>query len=103
MYIGIDIGGTRIKVGRVTSEGRIEESRAVATPSSREEVQGVREKSDPIEMAKAELGGIGVSEDKLKDMDKAIRARVADAADFAESSPEPEAPELYTDVLVESY
>jgi len=70
---------------------------------TREEVQGVREKRDPIELCKVELANVGVSEDKLKDIDKAIRARVAEAADFAESSPEPDAPELYTDVLVESY
>ncbi|GAA0279373.1 pyruvate dehydrogenase (acetyl-transferring) E1 component subunit alpha [Alteraurantiacibacter aestuarii] len=70
---------------------------------SREEVQGVREKSDPIEMAKAELLKLGVDEDKLKDIDKAIRAKVADAADFAEKSPEPEPSELYTDILVGNY
>ncbi len=70
---------------------------------TREEVQNVREHSDPIEGAKADLVKMGVSEDKLKDIDKRIRAQVAEAADFAESSPEPEAAELYTDVLVESY
>lgn len=70
---------------------------------SREEVQGVRENSDPIEMAKAELIASGVAEDKLKDLDKAIRARVAEAAQFAETSPEPEPAELYTDVMVENY
>jgi len=70
---------------------------------TREEVQGVREKSDPIEKAKADLLELGVSEDKLKDIDKRIRAAVAEAADFAESSPEPAAQELYTDVLVGSY
>jgi len=70
---------------------------------TREEVQGVREKSDPIEHAKSELVGMGVAEERLKDIDKEIRAKVADAADFAETSPEPAAPELYTDVLVESY
>ncbi len=70
---------------------------------TREEVQGVREKSDPIELAKAELVCMGIAEDRLKQIDKDIRSRVADAADFAESSPEPEQAELYTDVLVESY
>lgn len=70
---------------------------------TREEVQDMREHHDPIEGAKAELLKMGVSEEKLKDIDKSIRARVAQAADFAESSPEPEAAELYTDVLVESY
>jgi pyruvate dehydrogenase E1 component alpha subunit len=39
----------------------------------------------------------------LKELDKQIRAAVSAAADFAESSPEPEPAELYTDVLVETY
>ena len=46
---------------------------------------------------------MGVDEDKLKDIDKRIRAQVAEAADFAESSPEPQPGELYTDVLVGAY
>jgi pyruvate dehydrogenase E1 component alpha subunit len=70
---------------------------------TREEVQNVREHSDPIEGAKTELVKLGVDEDKLKDIDKRIRAAVAEAADFAESSPEPAAGELYTDVLVGAY
>lgn len=70
---------------------------------TREEVQGVREKSDPIEMAKAELLKMGVAEDRLKDIEKDIRNSVAEAADFAEKSPEPAPAELYTDVLVGSY
>jgi len=70
---------------------------------TREEVQGVREKSDPIEGAKADLMKMGVDEEKLKDIDKRIRATVSEAAEFAEKSPEPDASELYTDVLVESY
>ena len=70
---------------------------------SREEVQEMREKHDPIDAAKAELLKRGVTEDRLKDIEKAIRARVGQSADFAESSPEPELPELYTDILVEQY
>ena len=70
---------------------------------SREEVQEVREQRDPIEHAKVELLARGISEDRLKDIDKAIRATVSASADFAESAPEPDARELYTDVLVETY
>ncbi|MDE8653857.1 pyruvate dehydrogenase (acetyl-transferring) E1 component subunit alpha [Novosphingobium album (ex Liu et al. 2023)] len=70
---------------------------------SREEVQEVREKRDPIDHAKQELMAMGVTEASLKDIDKRVRATVAQAADFAESSPEPEPAELYTDVLVERY
>ncbi|ESZ88546.1 MAG: pyruvate dehydrogenase E1 subunit alpha [Blastomonas sp. CACIA14H2] len=70
---------------------------------SREEVQNVKEKSDPIEAAKAELLKMGVSEDAMKAIDKEIRTIVSEAADFAETSPEPDPSELYTDVLVEQY
>ncbi len=70
---------------------------------TREEVQEVREKSDPIEGAKALLISRGIDEAKLKDIDKRIRQIVNESADFAESSPEPALKELYTDVLVESY
>ncbi len=70
---------------------------------SREEVQEMREKHDPIEHAKAELIARGIAEDKIKEIDKRIRAAVTDAADFSENSPEPDLSELYTDVLVERY
>ncbi|MBV1916461.1 MAG: pyruvate dehydrogenase (acetyl-transferring) E1 component subunit alpha [Sphingomonadaceae bacterium] len=70
---------------------------------SREEVKDVREHNDPIERAKKELLKMGESEDSLKAIDKSIRAKVGAAADFAESSPEPDLSELYTDVLVERY
>jgi pyruvate dehydrogenase E1 component alpha subunit len=70
---------------------------------SRDEVQEMREKSDPIERIKKQLLEQGVEESLLKDRDKAIRARVSEAADFAESAPEPDLSELYTNVLVEQY
>lgn len=70
---------------------------------SREEVQDVREKSDPIEGLKKDMAEAGISEDAIKDIDKDIRKIVAKAADFAETSPEPEPHELYTDVLVGQY
>ena len=63
----------------------------------------VREKSDPIEGLKVDLLKAGASEDGLKAIDQEIRKIVAEAADFAESAPEPEPGELYTDVLVEQY
>lgn len=70
---------------------------------SREEVQEMREKHDPIDAARAELLTRGVAEDRLKEIEKQIRSKVNEAADFSENSPEPELSELYTDVLVESY
>ena len=71
---------------------------------SREEVQAVRDKSDPIEhLKKATARARASPKTKFKEIDKEIRAIVAEAADFAESAPEPDLPELYTDVLVEQY
>jgi len=70
---------------------------------SREEVQAVRDKSDPIEHLKRLLGEQGVGEDELKGVEQVIRRAVNESADFAEQTPEPEAGELYTDVLVERY
>jgi pyruvate dehydrogenase E1 component alpha subunit len=71
---------------------------------SRDEVQAMREKSDCIEAAKRELLEMGAAtEASLKDIEKEVRAIVADAADFAEQTPEPHADELYTDVLVGNY
>ena len=70
---------------------------------SREEVQSVRDKSDPIEHVKRELANAGVAEDDLKAIEKEIRKIVNEAADYAETAPEPEPEELYTDVLVGKY
>ena len=70
---------------------------------TREEVQEQREHHDPIEGLKKTLIEAGKTEDQLKAIDKAIRADVATAADFAETSPEPAPSELYTDVLVGEY
>ena len=70
---------------------------------SRDEVQAVRDKSDPIDHLAKKLAEMGVGEDELKALDKDIRKIVAEAADFAEQSPEPELSELHTDVLVGDY
>ena len=70
---------------------------------TREEVQEMRENHDPIDAAKAELLKRGMAEERIKEVDKQIRSKVNEAADFAENSPEPDMTELYTDVLVESY
>ena len=70
---------------------------------SRDEVQAMRDNSDPIEGLKRELNAAGVQEDELKAIEAEIRKVVNAAADFAESAPEPDAKELYTDVLVETY
>jgi pyruvate dehydrogenase E1 component alpha subunit len=70
---------------------------------SKEEVQKVRQERDPIER----LRGIMVErkvmdEAKLKELDKEVKAVVSEAADFAQTSPEPDVSELYTDVYVDA-
>ncbi|MEP7455551.1 pyruvate dehydrogenase (acetyl-transferring) E1 component subunit alpha [Phyllobacterium sp. SB3] len=68
---------------------------------SKDEVQKMRSDHDPIEQVKNRLIEKGwSSEDDLKKIDKDVRDIVADAADFAQSDPEPDASELYTDILL---
>ena len=69
---------------------------------TREEVQKMRETSDCIELARKLLGEQGVAEADMKKIDDEVKAIVQDAADFAQSSPEPDEAELWTDVLVET-
>ena len=70
---------------------------------TRDEVQSMRDTSDPIERAKKELEALGIKEDELKAVEQEIRKAVNESADFAEQTPEPDPSELYTDVLVETY
>jgi pyruvate dehydrogenase E1 component alpha subunit len=68
---------------------------------TKEEVDDVKSNRDPIENFRARLLSEKiVTEDELKAVEKEIKAIVAEAASFAEASPEPSASELYTDVLV---
>ena len=68
---------------------------------SKEEVEKYKEQHDPIEGLKARLIREGfATEDTLKDVDKEIKVIVAEAAQFAQDSPEPPESELWTDVLV---
>ena len=70
---------------------------------SRDEVTKTRSERDPIDMAKARLlDEKWVTEDELKAIDKEIKAIVVDSAEFAQTSPEPDPSELYTDVLLEA-
>ncbi len=70
---------------------------------TRDEVDAMRKTRDPIDHLRERLEA-----DKLIDaaglaaMDAAVKARVADAAEFARAAPEPEASELYTDVYIEA-
>ncbi|GAA0781103.1 pyruvate dehydrogenase (acetyl-transferring) E1 component subunit alpha [Roseibium denhamense] len=68
---------------------------------SKDEVQKMRTEHDPIEQVRKRLlDNKWATEDDLKAIDKEIRGRVAEAAEFAQSDPEPDASELYTDILL---
>ncbi|MCX5614043.1 MULTISPECIES: pyruvate dehydrogenase (acetyl-transferring) E1 component subunit alpha [Bombella] len=66
----------------------------------RSEVDEMRQTRDPIESLKAEMIKQGIDESFFKTVDHDVKAVVKDAAEFAETSPEPDASELWTDVLV---
>ncbi len=66
---------------------------------TREEVQKVREQSDPIEhVRELLLTGKHATEDDLKAIDKEIKEIVNQAAEFSKESPEPSLDELWTDI-----
>ncbi len=66
---------------------------------TREEVQKVREQSDPIEhVRELLLSGKHATEDDLKAIDKEIKEIVNQAAEFSKESPEPSVEELWTDI-----
>ena len=70
---------------------------------SKEEVQKMRAEHDPIEQVRERLiGQHKMAEEDLKNIDKEVRTIVAEAAEFAQHDPEPDASELYTDVYAES-
>jgi pyruvate dehydrogenase E1 component alpha subunit len=68
---------------------------------TREEVDKMRENRDPIEQVRKRLlDGRLVTEDELRAIDSQIRETMNAAADFAQSDPEPDPSELWTDVLL---
>ncbi|MCP1230811.1 pyruvate dehydrogenase (acetyl-transferring) E1 component subunit alpha [Acetobacter indonesiensis] len=68
----------------------------------REEVDAVRKTRDPIEHVKQILLDSGVDEASLRSIENDVKAVVNDSAEFAQTSPEPDPAELYTDVLLEA-
>jgi pyruvate dehydrogenase E1 component alpha subunit len=68
---------------------------------SREEVQAMRTQHDCIESVGHRLEQLGADPAELKEIDDDVKKTIKEAADFAQSSPEPDPAELYTDVLVE--
>ncbi len=69
---------------------------------TKDEVSKMRKESDPIDALRSHLLDNKLADEgQLKEIDREIKAIVAEAADFAQQSPEPDPAELYTDVLVE--
>lgn len=69
---------------------------------AKEEVDQVRATSDPIDMVRRRLEErFKVTEEDFKALDKDIKEIVNASAEFAQESPEPDASELYKDVLIE--
>jgi len=67
---------------------------------TREEVQKIRQESDPIDRLRDRiLDGKAADEAKLKELDREVKQIVTEAAEFAQHSPEPDPSELYADVL----
>lgn len=70
---------------------------------SKDEVSNMRADHDPIEQVKQRiLAEKLASEDDLKAIEKEIKAIVTKAADFATDNPEPDASELWTDIVLEA-
>ncbi len=67
---------------------------------SKEEVAKMRQEHDPIDHLRDRLlSGKLVDEAELKNLDREIKEIIAEATEFAQSSPEPDPSELWTDVL----
>lgn len=67
---------------------------------TRDEVEKIRQNSDPIENIKTLLNKFGLEDENLKKIDTDIKSIVADAAKFAQESPEPSDSELFTDITI---
>ena len=68
---------------------------------SREEVQNVKNKKDPIENFQKYLLKNGLNEDEFKKIDHKIKETISEAANFAIESEVPELSDLYKDIYLE--
>ncbi|MBR45806.1 MAG: pyruvate dehydrogenase (acetyl-transferring) E1 component subunit alpha [Rhodospirillaceae bacterium] len=67
---------------------------------TREEVSKMRQERDPIEHVGEMMISAGhVNDEALKEIDRQVKAAVNDAAEFAQNNQEPDAGELYTDIV----
>ncbi len=69
---------------------------------SKEEVEGVKEKRDPLAHFKMYMTKtLKIPEGPIKIIEDEVKTIVAEAVEFSKTSPEPDVAELYTDVLKE--
>ena len=68
---------------------------------TREEVDAVKKARDPIDHFRERLEALGYADEAaLKAIDADVKKIVADSAEFARTTPEPDPSELYTDVYL---
>jgi pyruvate dehydrogenase E1 component alpha subunit len=68
---------------------------------TKDEVEDYKTSKDPIIRIKGVMFENGVTEDELKSIDKDIKEVIKKTEEFSKTSPEPDATELWTDILVE--
>ena len=67
---------------------------------TREEVDAMRKQHDPIDQLREVLAKQNVADEELKSLDTEVKAIVTRATEFAQTSPEPDPSELFTDILL---
>jgi pyruvate dehydrogenase E1 component alpha subunit len=69
---------------------------------TKEEVEKIRMENDPIENLKALMVAEGrFTDDQFKTIEREVKDIVNESAEFSQQSPEPDAAELWTDILAE--
>jgi len=69
---------------------------------TKEEVEDIKSQRDPIDLFHTHIEKtFKITEEEFKAIDKDVKEIVLDAVEFAQTSPEPDASELYTDILKE--
>jgi pyruvate dehydrogenase E1 component alpha subunit len=69
---------------------------------TKEEVDEVKKTRDPLDHLKHLMDEAGIAAEAVKTIEDEVKAIVLEAVEFAQSSPEPDPSELYTDVYLEA-
>ncbi|MCB9989139.1 MAG: pyruvate dehydrogenase (acetyl-transferring) E1 component subunit alpha [Rhodospirillales bacterium] len=67
---------------------------------TKEELQKMKDERDALNTVKERLIADGMAEDDIKALEREVKQIVAEAAEFAQQSPEPAPAELWTDTLI---